>query len=88
MKQQHGFFDEIDRLKELSKLGDPLERLNTFIDWEQFRGVLTGALQKEPKGPGGRPPFDYIMMFKIRTRSRLLGWIYENRGWPLAKICG
>jgi hypothetical protein len=31
--KQHGFFDEIDRLKELSKLGDPLERLNAYIDW-------------------------------------------------------
>jgi transposase len=55
----------------LSKLGDPLERLNTFIDWEQFRGLLTEALQKEPKGPGGRPPFDYIMMFKILVLQRL-----------------
>jgi hypothetical protein len=26
--KQHGFFDENDRLKDLSKLGDPLERLN------------------------------------------------------------
>jgi hypothetical protein len=55
----------VNCLKELSKLGDPLERLNTYIDWEQFRKTLTGALQKEPKGPGGRPPFDYVMMFKI-----------------------
>jgi hypothetical protein len=58
--KQHGFFDENDRLKELGKLGDPLERLNTYIDWEQFRKILTGALQKEPKGSGGRPPFDYL----------------------------
>jgi IS5 family transposase len=71
MKQQHGFFDETDRLKELSKLGDPLERLNTCIDWEQFRTLLTGTLQKEPKGPGGRPPFDYVMMFKILVLQRL-----------------
>jgi hypothetical protein len=38
--KQHGFFDENDRLKELSKLGDPLERLNKYINWEQFRGQL------------------------------------------------
>jgi transposase len=69
--KQHGFFDEIDRLKELSKLGDPLERLNAYIDWEQFRETLTGALRKEPKGPGGRPPFDYVMMFKILILQRL-----------------
>jgi hypothetical protein len=28
-------------------------------------------LQKEPKGPGGRPPFDYVMMFKILILQRL-----------------
>jgi hypothetical protein len=38
--KQHGFFDEHDRLKELSKLGDPLERLNKHINWEQFWGIL------------------------------------------------
>jgi hypothetical protein len=75
MKQQHGFFDENDRLKKLSKLGDPLERLNIYIDWEQFRELLTGALQKEPKGPGGRPPFDYVMMFRILVLQRL----YNNK---------
>ena len=69
--KQHGFFDENDRLKELSKIGDPLERLNTYINWEQFRGILVKTLQKEPKGPGGRPPFDYVMMFKILILQRL-----------------
>jgi hypothetical protein len=54
--QQHGFFDENDRFKELSKLGDPLERLNRYIDWERFRGPLTKALQKEPKGPAAGLP--------------------------------
>jgi hypothetical protein len=54
--KQHGFFDENDRLKELSNMGDSLERLNLYIDWEQFREILTRILRKEPKGPGGRPP--------------------------------
>jgi hypothetical protein len=30
--KQKGFFDENDRLNELSKIGDPLERLNTYRD--------------------------------------------------------
>jgi IS5 family transposase len=69
--KQHGFFDENDRLKELSKLGDPLERLNKYIEWEQFRGIVTRIFRKEPKGPGGRPPFDYLMMFKILILQRM-----------------
>jgi hypothetical protein len=32
---------------------------------------LNRTLQKEPKGPGGRPPFDYVMMFKILILQRL-----------------
>jgi IS5 family transposase len=69
--EQKWFFDERERLAELSKMGDPLEKLNKFIKWENFREMLTQALSKEPKGPGGRPPFDYIMMFKILILQKL-----------------
>jgi len=69
--KQKGFFDENDRLEEISKMGDPLEKLNEFIQWEDFRGILTRALKKESQGPGGRPPFDYVMMFKILVLQKL-----------------
>jgi len=69
--RQKGFFDENDRLAELSKMGDPLEKLNKFIQWEKFRETLTKAFSKEAKGPGGRPPFDYVMMFKILILQKL-----------------
>jgi len=35
--KQKGFFDENDRLAELSRMGDPLEKLNKYIQWENFR---------------------------------------------------
>ena len=69
--KQKGFFDESDRLNELSRLGDPLEKLNKYVNWESLRGILTRALKKEAKGPGGRPPFDYVMMFKILILQKL-----------------
>ena len=69
--KQRGFFDENDRLEELSKIGDPLEKLNNFIKWEGFREILTSAFTKEAKGPGGRPPFDYVMMYKILILQKL-----------------
>jgi len=71
--KQHGFFDENDRLKELSQLGDPLEKLNKVIDWESFRHSLNKVLKKEAKGPGGRPPYDYVLMFKVLILQRLYG---------------
>jgi IS5 family transposase len=69
--KQKGFFDADDRLNELSKLGDPLEKLNKYINWDAFRGILTRTLKKEAKGPGGRPPYDYVMMFKILILQKL-----------------
>jgi IS5 family transposase len=69
--KQKGFFDENDRLAELSRMGDPLEKLNRNINWESLRGVLTKAFSKEARGPGGRPPFDYVMMFKILVLQKL-----------------
>ena len=68
--KQRGLFDEADRLQEISKLGDPLEKLNTVIDWNIFKPILKKAMQKEAKGPGGRPPYDYVMMFKILILQR------------------
>jgi IS5 family transposase len=69
--KQKGFFDENDRLNELSKLGDPLEKLNKHINFEGLREFLTLKLTKEAKGLGGRPPFDYVMMFKILILQKL-----------------
>ena len=31
---QTGLFDLFDRLEQLSRKGDPLERLNEVIDWD------------------------------------------------------
>lgn len=68
--RDYGFFDQDLRLSKLSELGDPLERLSSGIDFEVFRGVLETGLAKEAKGKGGRPPYDYVMMFKILILQR------------------
>ncbi|MDR2971352.1 MAG: IS5 family transposase [Bacteroidales bacterium] len=51
-------------------LGDPLEKLNAGIDFELFRMLLEDKLSKIPKAPGGRPPYDYVLMFKILILQR------------------
>jgi len=65
-----GFFDEDFRLTKLTQLGDPLQRLSVGIDFEMFREVLTDKLQVEPKGKGGRKPYDYVLMFKVIILQR------------------
>jgi transposase, IS5 family len=69
-KKARGFFDESDRLAKLSEQGDPLLRLSRVIDWEGFRPLLDSMLKVEARGKGGRPPFDYVMMFKVLVLQR------------------
>ncbi|MDP2932835.1 MAG: IS5 family transposase [bacterium] len=65
------FFAEDNRLAKLSKLGDQLEKLNRVMDWKIFEPLLKGVFTKETKGAGGRPPYDYVMMFKILILQRI-----------------
>lgn len=67
---QLGFFTEEIRLEKLTKLGDSLEKLN-IIEWEVFRPILNIAFKKEHKGSGGRPPYDYLLLFKVLVLQRL-----------------
>ena len=68
--RDYGFFDQDIRLSKLSKLGDPLERLNENIDFEIFRDLLETNISQQTKGKGGRPPYDYVVMFKILILQR------------------
>jgi len=52
------------QLERISKLGDPLEKLNAAIDWEIFRAPICKIVRKEDYSKGGRPPMDEIVMFK------------------------
>ena len=53
------------QLERISKIGDPLEKINSVIDWEIFRSGLEGRVRKEDYSKGGRPPLDVVRMFKI-----------------------
>lgn len=68
---QIGFWDECARLEKLSQLGDSLQRLDAAIDWEIFRPRLNKVFKKAAKGPGGRPPYDYLMLFKVLVLQRI-----------------
>jgi len=71
MATQRGFFDEEIRLRLISQQGDPLVKLNERIQWENFRKDISHALKKVTQNNLGRPPYDYIMMFKILILQRL-----------------
>jgi hypothetical protein len=68
--KDYGFWDQDIRLSKISKLGDLLEKLNSGINFEIFRGFLEDRLVKLSKGVGGRPPYNYVLMFKILILQR------------------
>jgi IS5 family transposase len=61
-----GLFDDHFLFEKLTKLGDPLEKLNKYIDWNIFKSPINESFKDEltDKVKGGRPPFDKLIMFK------------------------
>lgn len=61
-----GLFDDHFLMEKLTKLGDPLQRLNDYIDWNIFKAPLDNAFNEEAKdrAKGGRPSFDKLLMLK------------------------
>lgn len=70
---QIGLFDHENRLRELSEMGDPLEIINRVITWKSFRSIINKSFRKERKSNAGRPPYDYVLMFKILILQTMYG---------------
>ncbi len=60
-----GLFDDHFLTQKLGKLGNPLEKLDRFIDWRIFENTVNEASSsKQMEKKGGRPPYDRLMLFK------------------------
>jgi IS5 family transposase len=68
-----GLFDGHYRLEQLRQMGDPLAALNAVMDWTIFTPVLARIPRAEPKGPGGRPAYHPLTLFKILVLQSLYG---------------
>jgi IS5 family transposase len=60
-----GLFDLEFHENKIKAYHPPLSKLNKVINWDLFRDTLETALYVKPKGAGGRPPYDKLLMFKI-----------------------
>jgi transposase, IS5 family len=71
--KQPGLFDAEFRLRKLDGIGDPLQKLSRGINWERFRPLLDKGFAKDDpvKGPGGRPPYDNVLRFKVLVLQSL-----------------
>jgi transposase, IS5 family len=84
MSKPRGLFDEQFRLEKLSKKQDPLEQLSTHIDFEFFRKPLRKFFDKNTDPvKGGRPPYDYVMMFKILILQRYYNLSDDNTEYAI-----
>lgn len=77
-KANPGLFDHVDWTQIRSQDNTILDRLLTIVDFEAFRGDLEAPLIKQAKGPGGRPAFDAVLMFKVLIAQRVYGGLSDD----------
>ena len=69
-----GWFDRFLQNLDVAAFETPLLRVGKIVRWEQFEAeVLAAARPAEPKGPGGRPRFAPMLMFKVLVLQSLHG---------------
>ncbi len=72
MSKHRSLFEYEERMNKLSAIGDPLEKLNVFIPWEEiFSGAMAKIIKSAAKGPGGRPAYSCEMMLKVLILQRV-----------------
>ena len=77
-------FESKDQEDLLNKLGNPLEKLRTLIDWESFRPRLNKALEVKENIKGGRPRLDVVMMFKVLVIQQLYNLSDQSTEFQIA----
>jgi transposase, IS5 family len=64
-------------------MGDVLNQIKSIMDWEIFMPVLERIPIAEAKGPGGRPGFHPMFMFKILVLQSLFGLSDEQTQYQI-----
>ena len=86
MKKQRNIFEFEFHMEKIDQIGDPLLKLRDIVPWEKlFRKKIEKIFQKNepPKGPGGRPPYDSILMFKLLILQKCYGLSDEQMEFQL-----
>jgi hypothetical protein len=68
-----GLLDEVFETLDTAALDSPLLRVGRLIDWKLFEPELHRAVLTPAKGPGGRPRFAPLLMFKVLVLQKLHG---------------
>lgn len=68
-----GLFDEFVQNLDAAAFQTPLLRVGKVVEWSVFEPLVKAVLPSKAKGPGGRPRFDPMLMFKVLVLQRLHG---------------
>jgi IS5 family transposase len=78
-----GLFDEFLGELDAGAHETPLMRVGRIVEWSIFESELLVAIEKEAKGPGGRPRFHPLLMFKILVLQRLHGLADDDTSFQI-----
>jgi IS5 family transposase len=78
-----GLFEDQFRQEKITNMRDPLEQLNKFIRWEDFRPLLDKAFTVTDPSVGGQPAFDRVMMFKVLILQRMYNLSDDNTEYQI-----
>jgi IS5 family transposase len=70
---QPGLLDDFAQNLEVAAFHTPLLRVGKVVDWTIFEPIVLQAVLSTAKGPGGRPRFHPLLMFKVLVLQRLHG---------------
>ena len=68
-----GLFDEFVQTLDVAAFETPLMRVGKLVAWRLFEPGIESAILTEARGPGGRPRFHPLLMFKVLVLQRLRG---------------
>ena len=77
-------FDAENAAQKLSEIGNPLEKLDSVIDFEMFRERLEEAMvNHNTKSNAGAKQYDVVMMFKVMVLRQYYNLSYEQTEYQI-----
>jgi len=77
-------FDAENAARKLSEIGNPLEKLDSVIDFEMFRERLEEAMvNHNTKSNAGARQYDVVMMFKVMVLRQYYNLSYEQTEYQI-----
>ena len=77
-------FDAENAAQKLSEIGNPLEKLDSVIDFEMFRSRLEDAMvNHNTKSNAGAKQYDVVMMFKVMVLRQYYNLSYEQTEYQI-----